>query len=58
MLVLTCVPVSHKGVEQIAVEMENPFGVESNDLPLDSLCLSLQADMLRLLDESNACIGE
>ena len=39
-------------VEEIAVEMENPFGLETNDLPLDALCLTIQADMLRLLDES------
>ena len=39
-------------VEEIAVEMENPFGFETNDLPLDALCLTIQADMLRLLDES------
>ena len=38
-------------VEDIAVQMENPFGYESNDLPLDSLCLTVQADVLRLLDE-------
>ena len=30
-------------VEEIAVEMENPFGFETNDLPLDSLCLTIQA---------------
>ena len=28
------------------------FGVEHNDLPIDVYCLSVQADVLRLLDES------
>eukprot|EP00966_Prymnesium_polylepis_P277895 6420727-Prymnesium_polylepis.2 len=51
-------------VKEIAVEMENPFGFETNDLPLDSLhtliqthlralaSVPVQADMLRILDES------
>lgn len=39
-------------VEETAVQIEQPFGFEYNDLPLDSYCLTVQADVLRLLDES------
>ena len=36
--------------EQVAVQIEMPFGHDSNDLPLDSLCVALEADVLTLLD--------
>ena len=39
-------------VEETAVQMEQPFGFEYNDLPIDAYCLGIQADALRLLDES------
>ena len=39
-------------VEEIAVEIENPFGLDPNDLPLHTYCLTVQADALRLLDEN------
>ena len=39
-------------VEEIAVEIENPFGLDPNDLPLHTYCLTVQADALRLLDEA------
>jgi putative membrane protein len=26
------------GIEQIGIEIENPFGYDSNDLPLDAIC--------------------
>ena len=39
-------------VEETAVQIEQPFGFEYNDLPLDVYCLTVQADVLRLLDES------
>ena len=38
-------------IEDVAVQMEDPFGTEANDLPLEALCLTVQADVLRLLDE-------
>ena len=39
-------------VEEVAVQIEQPFGFEYNDLPIDAYCLTVQADVLRLLDES------
>lgn len=26
------------GIEQIGIEIENPFGYDANDLPLDAIC--------------------
>ncbi|HEY9705806.1 MAG TPA: bestrophin family ion channel [Allocoleopsis sp.] len=26
------------GIEEIGIEIENPFGCDPNDLPLDTLC--------------------
>ena len=39
-------------VEETAVQIEQPFGFEYNDLPIDVYCLTVQADVLRMLDES------
>ena len=38
-------------VEQLAVEIENPFGHDFNDLPLDAFCLTVEADALRTMNE-------
>jgi putative membrane protein len=32
------------GVEAIAAEIENPFGEDENDLPLDELCRKITAE--------------
>lgn len=36
------------GVEEIGVEIENPFGVDENDLPLERLCETIQRDVRSL----------
>ena len=41
-------------VEELAVQIESPFGVEPNDLPLEAYVLTVQADVLRILDEDQA----
>lgn len=33
------------GIEDIGVEIENPFGYDRNDLPLDQFCQKLQAEI-------------
>jgi ion channel-forming bestrophin family protein len=35
------------GIEEIGIEIENPFGHDANDLPLDSIC----ATMMRNIDD-------
>ncbi len=39
------------GIEEIGVEIENPFGSDSNDLPLDGICETVRSnleDLMRL----------
>jgi len=38
------------GLENTAVELENPYGVDANDLPLDLYCIEVSREMLALLD--------
>lgn len=33
------------GIEEIGVEIENPFGYDYNDLPLDKICQTIQNDI-------------
>ncbi|MEN9207715.1 MAG: bestrophin family ion channel [Gloeomargarita sp. GMQP_bins_120] len=37
------------GIEEIALEIENPFGDDPNDLPLEQLCQVIQRDLEALL---------
>ena len=38
-------------IEGLAVEIENPFGYDFNDLPLEAFCLTVEADALRTMNE-------
>ncbi|HEY9697706.1 MAG TPA: bestrophin family ion channel [Trichocoleus sp.] len=44
------------GIEAIGIEIENPFGRDSNDLPLDAICLTIKRniDDLASLEPVNA----
>ncbi len=37
------------GIEEIGVEIEDPFGHDDNDLPLDRICETIRANLLALL---------
>ena len=37
------------GIEQIGVQIEDPFGLEDNDLPLDAICETIRANLLEVL---------
>ena len=37
--------------EDLAVQLEVPFGSDANDLPLTTYCLTIGADMLTMLEE-------
>lgn len=37
------------GIEAIGVEIENPFGTDPNDLPLDIICRSIQNNVEDLM---------
>ncbi|MFO0864558.1 MAG: bestrophin family protein [Gemmataceae bacterium] len=45
------------GIEEIGVEIEDPFGTDANDLPLEGFCHTIERDMQRDLlgkkDEAN-----
>lgn len=36
------------GIEEIGVEIEDPFGTDDNDLPLDRICRTIQGNVLAL----------
>jgi ion channel-forming bestrophin family protein len=42
------------GIEEIGIQIEDPFGRDSNDLPLDNICSTMQrniADLIALSDD-------
>ncbi|MNR57415.1 Bestrophin, RFP-TM, chloride channel [compost metagenome] len=38
-------------LDALAEELEEPFGVENNDLPLDAICNAMEIDLLQMNDE-------
>jgi ion channel-forming bestrophin family protein len=36
------------GIEEAGVEVEDPFGTDPNDLPLESICSTIERDLTRL----------
>ncbi|ERT03898.1 bestrophin, RFP-TM, chloride channel family protein [Lyngbya aestuarii BL J] len=38
------------GIEEIGLEIENPFGNDPNDLPLEKFCYILQSDIAELIE--------
>jgi ion channel-forming bestrophin family protein len=38
------------GIEEIGIEIENPFGHDENDLPLEAICETIERDVLALVD--------
>jgi len=38
------------GIEEIGVEIEDPFGHDSNDLPLERFCATIERDLLEVCD--------
>jgi putative membrane protein len=44
------------GIEQIGIEIENPFGYDANDLPLDAICDTMQRNIEDLVTFTpNSC---
>ena len=41
------------GLDALGDEIEEPFGLEANDLPLDTLCRSIEINLLESLGESS-----
>jgi putative membrane protein len=40
------------GIEEIGVEIENPFGQDDNDLPLERICATIEQNLQALLDDA------
>jgi putative membrane protein len=38
------------GIEEIGTEIENPFGDDANDLPLDEICTTVLDDIEDLIE--------
>jgi len=38
------------GIEEIGVEIENPFGYDYNDLPLDKICQTIESNIEEFID--------
>ena len=45
------------GIEEIGIEIENPFGHDPNDLPLDAICHTMQQNLEDLISLSPQCGG-
>ncbi|KYC42777.1 hypothetical protein WA1_11620 [Scytonema hofmannii PCC 7110] len=41
------------GVEEIGLEIENPFGHDPNDLPLDAICTTIRSNIEELIAENS-----
>jgi putative membrane protein len=42
------------GIEEIGIEIENPFGYDDNDLPLDTICNTVKLDIEELIANNYA----
>ncbi|EBJ8402483.1 chloride channel protein [Salmonella enterica subsp. enterica] len=40
-------------LDALAEELEDPFGTENNDLPLDAICNAIEIDLLQMNDEKD-----
>lgn len=46
------------GLENLAVEIENPFGTDANDLPMDAYCCQITRDICDIVKRRQACTAE
>lgn len=51
--VVTIVAYTFFGLDALGDELEEPFGSDNNDLPLDALCRSIEISLLHTLGEPN-----
>src|SRR4030095_13966171 len=40
-------------IEEIGVEIENPFGVDANDLPLEQICSTIERNLLAVIETAH-----
>lgn len=46
------------GIEETGVEIENPFGVDSNDLPLERICETIEGNLREFLPDESTSPGD
>lgn len=51
-LVVALISFTLFGIEEIGIEIENPFGHDTNDLPLDNICATMHRNMEDLISLS------
>lgn len=51
-LVVALISFTLFGIEEIGIEIENPFGHDANDLPLDNICATIQRNIEDLISLS------
>jgi putative membrane protein len=42
------------GIEEIGVEIEDPFGEDDNDLPLEKICATIEGNLLSVIQGHGA----
>lgn len=42
------------GIEEIGVEIEDPFGGDDNDLPLEQICATIERDLFGMLEDERS----
>jgi putative membrane protein len=45
------------GIDEIGVEIEDPFGTDDNDLPLEQICQTIEANLMALVEVEPAPIA-
>jgi predicted membrane chloride channel (bestrophin family) len=48
-LIVAVISFTLLGIEEIGVEIENPFGYDANDLPLDTICANMRRNIEDLI---------
>ena len=48
--IVTLVFYTFASIEIIAEEIENPFGVDANDLPIDDMCINIEKNVAEILE--------
>ncbi|HEX8069842.1 MAG TPA: bestrophin family ion channel [Pyrinomonadaceae bacterium] len=46
------------GIDEIGVEIENPFGTDDNDLPLEQICATIESNLLGLVADEPAAFAK
>jgi putative membrane protein len=51
-LVVALISFTLFGIEEIGIEIENPFGCDRNDLPLDAICQTMLRNIEDLISQT------